>query len=260
MNKKLKRILATVSAVAMCATSVVSMGAGAIAILTSEEITPDTVEFYVGDKKYVRNENAEYCFGVNENPYLDGHLYTTEYTTVPHKDVLYSEFGSSLCMFVNLGYHFYDANDPHYGEECGNILSNYLSDNNIEYDMRSGTSDGISYAGCIIEFPEGTSTSEQYDVYAKIKDNTGFECEWTKFMSGAVTPTDIKNALPEPTLSGDANEDGNVNMSDAVLIMQTLSNPDEYKLTPQGIANADMDGDGVTAMDALTIQLSILNQ
>ena len=57
MNKKLKKILATVSAVAMCATSVVSMNVGAI-LTESDEITPDTVEFYVGDKKYVRNENA----------------------------------------------------------------------------------------------------------------------------------------------------------------------------------------------------------
>ena len=254
MNKKLKKMLATVSAVAMCATSVVSMIVGAR--YTESEITSDTVEFYVGDKKYVLNENAEYCFGFDKD-----HLYTTEHVKeYSHMEVLCAEGGLDLCMFVNWGYHFYDANDPHYGEECGNILSNYLSDNNIEYDMRSGTKNGISYAGCIIEFPEGTSTSEQYDVYAKIKDNTGFECEWTKFYGGAGIPTNIKNALPEPTLSGDANEDGDVNMADAVLIMQTLSNPDEYKLTPQGIANADIDGDGVTAMDALTIQLSIINQ
>ena len=252
-------MLATVSAVAMCATSVVSMGAGAIGIYASEEITPDTVEFYVGDKKYVRNENAEYCFGFNK-----GHLYTTEYVENPMMEVLCADdgCGSILTPFVYLFYGFYDANDPNYGEECGNILSNYLSDNNLEYDMRTGTNNGITSSGFIIEFPEGTSTSEKYDVYAKIKDNTGFECKWTMYMSGAITPTDIKNALPEPTLIGDANEDGNVNMSDAVLIMQVLSNPDEYKLTPQGIANADIagDGDGVTAMDALTIQLSILNQ
>ncbi|MDE6540364.1 MAG: hypothetical protein K2K66_09250 [Ruminococcus sp.] len=56
-------------------------------------------------------------------------------------------------------------------------------------------------------------------------------------------------------VKGDANEDGDVNVSDAVLIMQSLSNPDEYKLTKQGIINADVIGDdGVTAMDALEIQ------
>ena len=268
MNKKLKRILATVSAVAMCATSVVSMNVGAR--YTESEITSDTVEFYVGDKKYVLNENAEYCFGIDKYSALEGaHLYTTEYAadpnypTMPNLEVLCSDDSGGLSQFVNMGYCFCDNNDPNYGEEYGNIFSNYLADNNIEYYMESIMKDGdISCVGFMIEFPEGTRTSEKYEVYAKIKEDTGFECQWIIFCSGVGIPTDIKNTLPEPILSGDANEDGDVNMADAVLIMQTLSNPDDYKLTPQGMANADIagDGDGVTAMDALTIQLSILNQ
>ncbi|MDE5557956.1 MAG: hypothetical protein K2J32_09775 [Ruminococcus sp.] len=62
-------------------------------------------------------------------------------------------------------------------------------------------------------------------------------------------------------ITGDANGDNDVNISDAVLIMQVLSNPNEYKLTEQGKANADVvnQGDGVTAMDALAIQLIGLN-
>ena len=53
-------------------------------------------------------------------------------------------------------------------------------------------------------------------------------------------------------------------MSDAVLIMQSLSNPDKYGLngtddsaiTKQGLINADVfaHGDGVTNNDALEIQ------
>lgn len=61
-------------------------------------------------------------------------------------------------------------------------------------------------------------------------------------------------------LKGDANEDKDVNMADAVLIMQSLSNPNEYKLTAQGAKNADVIGnDGVTAMDALEIQKKAIN-
>ena len=61
--------------------------------------------------------------------------------------------------------------------------------------------------------------------------------------------------------SGDANEDGVTNMADAVLIMQSLSNPSEYKLTEKGKFNADIcnTGDGVTAMDALQIQMWAIN-
>ncbi|MDE5558695.1 MAG: hypothetical protein K2J32_13595 [Ruminococcus sp.] len=61
--------------------------------------------------------------------------------------------------------------------------------------------------------------------------------------------------------SGDANDDGRVNMADAVLIMQSLSNPSEYKLTEKGKFNADVcdTGDGITAKDALQIQLWAIN-
>ncbi len=60
----------------------------------------------------------------------------------------------------------------------------------------------------------------------------------------------------EVTLSGDANCDDEVTISDSVLIMQTIVNPDEFKMTMQGRANADVvgDGDGVTLSDAFEIQ------
>ncbi|MDE5834879.1 MAG: cellulose 1,4-beta-cellobiosidase, partial [Ruminococcus sp.] len=58
-------------------------------------------------------------------------------------------------------------------------------------------------------------------------------------------------------LYGDANEDGKVNISDAVLIMQSISNPGEYKLSKIGQSNADIvDGDGITNKDALAIQMA----
>ena len=69
-------------------------------------------------------------------------------------------------------------------------------------------------------------------------------------------------------LYGDANLDGAVDMSDCVLIMQSLANPakygvngtDEHRITEQGKKNADIagDGDGVTNLDALAIQKKLL--
>ena len=57
-------------------------------------------------------------------------------------------------------------------------------------------------------------------------------------------------------LWGDANVDGKVEIADATLILQYLTNKDEYKLTDKGMKNADCanNGDGVTALDALAIQ------
>ncbi|MCR5601148.1 MAG: dockerin type I repeat-containing protein [Ruminococcus sp.] len=59
-------------------------------------------------------------------------------------------------------------------------------------------------------------------------------------------------------LKGDANCDGGVDMADVVFIMQSLANPDKYKLTDIGRVNADMDGDGVTVADAQAIQAKLL--
>ncbi len=64
----------------------------------------------------------------------------------------------------------------------------------------------------------------------------------------------------KPTTPGDVNCDGQVLLNDAILVLQYLGNPDQYKLTAQGAANADVcnPGDGVTNKDALSIQRYIL--
>ncbi|MDE7138086.1 MAG: hypothetical protein K2O29_06460 [Ruminococcus sp.] len=57
--------------------------------------------------------------------------------------------------------------------------------------------------------------------------------------------------------SGNANNDDDVNIADSVLVMQSIANPDNYKLTTKGKFNADVynTGDGITCSDALEIQL-----
>ncbi|MDE5771552.1 MAG: cellulose 1,4-beta-cellobiosidase [Ruminococcus sp.] len=58
------------------------------------------------------------------------------------------------------------------------------------------------------------------------------------------------------TMWGDADVNNEVNISDAVLIMQSIANPDQYKISPQGKLNADVvdNGGGITNSDALAIQ------
>ena len=73
-------------------------------------------------------------------------------------------------------------------------------------------------------------------------------------------------STPEKNLKGDANCDDQVDLSDAVMIMQALANPNKYgidgtaehHLTEQGKINGDMDGDGITVGDAQAIQRKLL--
>ena len=77
-----------------------------------------------------------------------------------------------------------------------------------------------------------------------------------------------------PVGQGDANDDGTVDMSDVVLIMQSLANPNKYgingtdknHITDFGLKNADVSRgennapNGVTNDDALLIQKYLLGQ
>ena len=83
------------------------------------------------------------------------------------------------------------------------------------------------------------------------------------------TATTTTTTAPVTALTyGDANCDGNIDMSDIVLIMQALANPNKYgingtdsrHLTDQGSLNADVDTStsGITGNDALLIQKFLL--
>jgi len=67
---------------------------------------------------------------------------------------------------------------------------------------------------------------------------------------------EVKVIGADDIVYGDSNGDGDVTVADAVLILQSLANPDSYSLTEEGRKSADVVGnDGVTANDALAIQL-----
>lgn len=86
--------------------------------------------------------------------------------------------------------------------------------------------------------------------------------------SNVTTATTSYDGLPAVKTYGDANCDDRVELADAILIMQSLANPNKYgvggtaerALTKQGAANADVDSStkGLTGDDALRIQEYLL--
>jgi len=85
--------------------------------------------------------------------------------------------------------------------------------------------------------------------------------------AGASAPAETTAPAPQPTeapataapaaqtKAGDANEDGIVNVADAVAVLQYVANKAKYPLSAAGAANADCDGiSGITGTDAITIQ------
>ena len=75
-----------------------------------------------------------------------------------------------------------------------------------------------------------------------------------------VTTTSTTTAPTSVGKAGDANGDDQVDMSDVVLIMQSLANPDKYQIAPENRDKADVEskGNGITTVDALSIQRYLL--
>lgn len=152
----------------------------------------------------------------------------------------------------------------------------------IPYSTEKGVADNLPEYNAMVEklYDEyGSKLVKGADLYAYLEEHTdylsadgvhpnseGYEAMrqyWAETMYKAVY-TDTESPSENETVYGDANCDGKVDMSDAVLIMQALANPDKYgvngsddtHITEQGRKNADCSGnnDGMTNSDALAIQ------
>lgn len=141
-----------------------------------------------------------------------------------------------------------------------NELVKRYSDEEALYDAINDYSD---------EHPELTYSRISYEKMEEFIKNNGVG--FTK--SARYTAVDDSSdnqvySAPEAGdgIKGDSNVDGKVSTSDVLLIMQSLANPSKYGLdgsdenhiTPKGHLLADVDGNGVTNNDALTIQEYLL--
>ena len=149
-------------------------------------------------------------------------------------------------------------------QEAQALFNKYFEENKM--DARCVTSENYpsNYPPLVIEYAteSGTITGPMIVEFAE-KNNI----DRTLF---TVAPT--VNGIPmiaqdvDTNVKGDTNCDGQVDMADAVLIMQALANPNKYgidgtaavHLTERGKLNGDMDGDGLTVGDAQIIQEMLL--
>ena len=152
----------------------------------------------------------------------------------------------------------------------------------IKGTVKSGVADGtvipLTVEAVDRETRPGSGTKA--DIYAGSlnADGTAVTFEVSK-ADGSVTvgsvATTTSSSVPtgSATLRGDANCDKQVNLADAVIILQSKAAPDKFgvngsdsnHITEQGIINGDVDGgdagmggDGLTSLDALKIQKFML--
>ena len=116
---------------------------------------------------------------------------------------------------------------------------------------------GVTIDKVVLHFDESQTTTTTKRTTTTTRTTT------TRTTTTRTTTTTTKapsNPTVRPTVYGDASCNGTVLLNDAVLILQHLGNPDQYPLSDQAKANADVcnPGDGVTNKDALSIQRYIL--
>ena len=121
-----------------------------------------------------------------------------------------------------------------------------------------------------------TTTAKPTTTTTKAATTTAKPITTTTTVATTTKPTTVTTTAAttasknQKYLIGDANCDGIIDMSDAVLIMQFLANPDKYglygssarRMTTQGAENGDVDSSvqGLTSNDALKIQEYLLGK
>ena len=136
--------------------------------------------------------------------------------------------------------------------ECDIYYGSSSISNGTNYDTYEGTFYGTIY---------GYDYSTAYD-YASIYNYKFVSLGEIPTTTTSTTTTTTTTSNAGVTFYGDSNMDGKINLADAVFIMQFKAEPDKYSISETGKLNADVynKGNGITNMDALTIQKFMLGK
>lgn len=136
-------------------------------------------------------------------------------------------------------------------------IEQYISEKNLNWHIRQKQGDEKKIFKVLPD--NELSLKEYYNIAEQIYNDLGISANM--LIPSTATLDQEFTIDMHNNIDGDANDDGELSLADAVSIMQTIGNPDEYTLTPQGKFNADIAGnyDGITNMDALAVQKKLLN-
>jgi hypothetical protein len=150
-------------------------------------------------------------------------------------------------------------------QEAMDKLNKYIEDNGLDAKCLTSAEYPSYYPPLIIEYVVENVTTDQKKQMLEFAEQNGISHELFTLVH-IINGEKVYWEYATVNVKGDANCDGERDMSDVVLIMQALANPNKYgengtaelHLTAQGKANADMDGDGLTVGDAQAIQKILL--
>ena len=249
--------------------------------LKQEYLTNDYYEdIFAGSGKYDFGKYAKQCYEerLPKNEYLtfNGALFNREYIRFINEkadDPMYiPDTNGDGILNIYDTFNTYIYMDDLYSEaDAGSTI---LPDDVWKYFTERCDLNGNGLCGdlhdlsmlnlFILDKLEDEDCIEMYDNYSdklkayigRLSNNSGrpaVKYSPEKYSSPVALSDDLER-------TGDSNADGKKDMADVVFIMQSLANPDKYKLSAIGRFNADINntGDGITLMDAQAMQERLL--
>ncbi|MBQ5563739.1 MAG: hypothetical protein IIT39_10175 [Clostridia bacterium] len=207
-------------------------------------LTPSFDETYLSPKKISVNDARKIKEILTKSDIVTDILYTDSVCSPSN-----GQIDLSLYHLTSLNYT--ESNTEEFKKtvsEKAEQVKEYLTEKEIEATI-------TVYSEIRITPVNVMSLTEQLDFAEQLYNDLDLKpfMMWDLSASESIGAIDLMNAV-----DGDSNCDEQMDMADAVLIMQSLANPDKYQLTDQGKFNADLNGDGITVGDAQKIQEMLL--
>ncbi len=227
-------------------------------------VAVSTDEAYEGDSSVYCSDRSASWKGVGRSlnyKFKAGEKYS--FSTV----VKYNEGADSTKFHLTLQYDGADG-EAHYDKiDTKDVVKGQWTQlANTSFQIPTGAKNLLVYVETEGDSDDSTPATNFYvdNFYAAVDGTVIDGPKGEEIPPTTVTPPtaqDLKDILDSKVSKwGDANGDKEVDMSDVVLIMQSLANPDKYKLSDTGLFNADVceAGGGITSNDALEIQKFLL--
>ena len=164
--------------------------------------------------------------------------------------------------------HTFWCLNPNSGDTGGLLDSQFGEWDKDKYELFElslwQTLDSGKYIGLDHKTALGANGLSLDDFYTNYAASEGSNLNGGTKIGEAPTSSSTTSTTSGDVYYGDANCDGKVDLSDAVMILQAISNNDKYGvggtdpncITEEGVKNGDCSnvGDGITARDALAVQ------
>lgn len=242
----------------------------AVPIVNSISSTAKNYAWCIKGPCISENDARSFCNMLKEQGLITGFCYagqryferTLDFMEPINKKLFYSQEPSRLVEIEDDLYkkisvadvvEEYLADGDKTAEDSGTCFSGWYVDRSEK--------DGFAY----LTTDKDVNTYQILLVLQQVITDTGCLTGWGYGEDGSaknLTDTIVDNEVVDiyNSIDGDANNDGELRLNDAVLIMQAIGNPGEYQLDAQQRFNADIygNGDGLTNMDALTVQRKLI--